>query len=290
MRSKRSVIAIVLCLFIGCLIAIAGSTESVQAGSIPLFALCALVIFIIHWIIFIPSYIYRTEHYFDVTGSISFLSAIVCAWILTPEKNDRNIFLSLLVAVWAVRLGSFLFRRVTKAGKDDRFDRLKRDFLTFAMVWTLSALWVLLTVSAVLAALTSAKTVELGWFTVVGSAMWCAGFVIEVAADVQKSKFRSKPENNEKFISHGLWAYSRHPNYFGEITLWFGMAVIAFPVLSGWQYATLVSPFFVYFLLVKVSGIPLLERKAAKRWADDEEYSAYLKRTRRLLPLSRQSS
>ena len=86
-----------------------------------------------------------------------------------------------------------------------------------------------------------------------------------------KNLFRKDPANKEAFITSGLWSWSRHPNYFGEITLWTGIAIMAIPVLSGWQWVCLISPVFVTLLLTKVSGIPLLEKKAREKWGDDPE-------------------
>ena len=116
-------------------------------------------------------------------------------------------------------------------------------------------------------------------FAAVGLAVWAIGFGIEVVADRQKREFRRQPGNRGRFITTGLWAWSRHPNYFGEITLWTGVALLAAPVLSGWQYLTLVSPLFVYLLLTRVSGIPLLEARAEERWGSDPAYRAYRDRT-----------
>ena len=86
---------------------------------------------------------------------------------------------------------------------------------------------------------------------------------------------RSDPSNKDKFINTGLWAWSRHPNYFGEIVLWIGVAVIALPVMKGWQFLTLISPVFVYLLLTKISGIPLLENKSDEKWGGQEDYEKY---------------
>jgi steroid 5-alpha reductase family enzyme len=188
------------------------------------------------------------------------------------------------VLIWTLRLGSFLFRRIKRAGKDDRFDRIKQDFLAFLMTWTLSGLWVYLTAAAALAAIASTESQPLGVLAFIGIALWVLGFGIEAIADAQKSRFRSQPENRGQFISHGLWAWSRHPNYFGEIVLWTGIAVIAFPALSGWQYAMLISPVFVWVLLTRVSGIPMLEEKAEKQWGNDPAYRVYRDATPVLVP------
>jgi steroid 5-alpha reductase family enzyme len=121
-------------------------------------------------------------------------------------------------------------------------------------------------------------------FAVVGFLMWVFGFAIEVSADAQKSRFNANPDNKGKFIQTGLWSRSRHPNYFGEIMLWVGIAVIALPVLHSWQWVALISPIFVTLLLTRVSGVPLLEKKADKKWGGQEDYEAYKKRTPTLIP------
>jgi steroid 5-alpha reductase family enzyme len=284
MKSRRSILGITISVATASLVMLMGSDGNVTAWNVPVFAICGFVVFGIHMAVFIPSYYFRTDHYFDITGSVSYVSALACALILNPEITLREGILALLVAVWAIRLGSFLFLRVKKAGKDVRFDRLKNDFLAFAMTWTLSGLWVILTASTAFAALSSKTTADLEIFAYVGIFLWIIGFGIEVIADSQKTRFRSDPANANKFISHGLWAWSRHPNYFGEIVLWVGIATVAFPVLSGWQFVTLVSPIFVWFLLTKVSGIPLLERNANKKWGDDDCYRAYVASTPALIP------
>ena len=153
--------------------------------------------------------------------------------------------------------------------------------------WTMGGAWVFITMAAGLAVITSANQVALDGFFYVGLALWILGFGIEVAADRQKTKFRRKAENKEKFISEGLWSLSRHPNYFGEIVLWLGIAVIAVPTLVGWQYVTLISPIFVTFLLIKVSGVKLLEKSGMQRWGDDPAYRNYVASTPSLVPFSR---
>ena len=186
--------------------------------------------------------------------------------------------------MWAARLGSFLFTRVRRAGRDDRFDAIKPDFGRFLSVWLLQGLWVTLTLGAALAAVTALERPAVGVLTVVGLLVWAAGFAVEVVADAQKSRFRADPAHRDAFISTGLWAWSRHPNYFGEIVLWLGIALAALPALQGWQYATLVSPVFVAILLGRVSGVPLLERKADARWGDRADYRAYRAATPVLVP------
>jgi steroid 5-alpha reductase family enzyme len=140
------------------------------------------------------------------------------------------------------------------------------------------------TLAAALVAITTATRRELGLFALMGLLLWAFGFAIEVVADGQKRRFRADPQNRGEFISTGLWARSRHPNYFGEIVLWIGVAVIALPVLRDWQWVTVVSPVFVALLLILVSGIPMLEKRADEAWGGREDYKAYKERTPALIP------
>ena len=198
--------------------------------------------------------------------------------------DARSILLALLVSIWALRLGSFLFLRIRRRGIDERFEAIKPFFARFLMAWTLQGLWVFLTLAAALGAMTSAQPTAIGLVGFVGVAVWTVGFAIEVISDRQKRVFRSNPANAGCFITTGLWAWSRHPNYFGEVVLWLGIALIALPSLSGWQYVTLISPLFVFLLITRISGIPPLESRAEERWGDDPDYQAYQARTPVLFP------
>ena len=274
-----SLTGIIASVVIGAAILAAGSTESLSVYNLPLFALCGAIGFILHWAIFIPSYLFKTEHYFDLTGSISFITTVIVALILSPQLDLRDIVIGAMVVIWALRLGSFLFWRVKKQGKDNRFNVMKTQFLWFLMTWTLGGLWVLVTFAAGLAAITSATDKPLGLVGFIGIGLWLFGMFVEVLADHQKTQFRANADNADKFVNTGLWAWSRHPNYFGEIVLWLGVSLVALPVLSGWQLATMISPIFVYLLLTKVSGITLLERSGMSKWGSDPAYKGYLEST-----------
>lgn len=269
---------------IGLGLAWAGSQGGAIAFGLPLFGLAVGLAYLIQWIVFIPSFLRQTEKFFDLTGSLTYISVTFLIFFLSPVKDARSFLLLALVLIWAIRLGTFLFRRIHKAGKDDRFDDLKPSFFRFLNVWTIQGLWVSFTAAAAWVAMASANRVALDVFAVVGFLVWVAGFVIEVVADAQKSRFNADPANKGKFIQSGLWSRSRHPNYFGEILLWVGVAVIALPVLQGWQWVALVSPVFVTVLLTRVSGIPLLEQKADKKWGGQPDYEEYKKKTPVLIP------
>jgi steroid 5-alpha reductase family enzyme len=116
-----------------------------------------------------------------------------------------------MILIWAVRLGSFLFWRIKKDGQDKRFVVMKTQFVWFLMTWTLGGLWVLVTMAAGLAAMTSDTTIALGPLAYLGITLWVAGMLVEVIADNQKTEFRKNPENRDRFISTGLWAWSPPP-------------------------------------------------------------------------------
>lgn len=280
----RSIIAVVIILIVAIGVAYAGSQGGADVAGIPVFAICVALAFIIQWIAFVPAYILQTEKFFDLTGSITFISVVICAVLFTPVVDARSLLLLAMVIIWAARLGYFLFTRIRAAGEDRRFRELKTSFARFLVTWTIQGLWVTFSLAAALAAITSLSRLDLGVYALVGFLIWLLGFMLEVIADRQKSTFRQAPENEGKFINVGLWSWSRHPNYFGEITLWIGVAVVAFPVLSGWQYLTLISPLFIILQLTKISGIPMLETRADEKWGGQDDYEAYKANTSVLIP------
>lgn len=284
MSKKITIPSIFISILLAGLVAIGIDQGSVNISGISLIYFCCAFIFLAQWLVFIPSYIFETEHYFDLTGSLTYVSVTLLAILFTVDISLRDILLALFVWIWAFRLGSFLFIRVKKAGSDGRFDLMKKDFWWFLMTWTIQGLWVFLTLAMALAAITSESKMAIDIFAVVGTLIWIFGFSIEVVADQQKTNFKDNPDNKDKFITVGLWSWSRHPNYFGEMVLWIGIAVIAFPVLIGWQLVALISPIFVIFLLTRISGITMLESRGYKKWKDDPAYIDYLERTSVLVP------
>ena len=239
--------------------------------------------FAIQWIAFIPAYIFQTEKFYDLTGSLTYLSVIWYSLVLSSDQftniNGTNIAIVLLISLWAIRLGSFLFMRIHHDGEDKRFRSIKPSASQFFMTWTLQGLWVSLCSMCALTAISSNTGVVTNVFFYIGLALFITGFTVEVVADMQKSAFKAIPANKDKFITLGLWAKSRHPNYLGEIVLWTGIAVMSFSSLQGLQYLTLISPIFTYLLLVYVSGVRMLEARGDLKWGDDPEYQDYKKRT-----------
>ena len=241
-----------------------------------------ILIFCIQWISFIPAYYFQTEKFFDLTGSITYISIILSTIYITGTDRVADYIIVGCVAVWAIRLGSFLFMRIHKAGEDRRFRTIKTNFTRFLMTWTLQGMWVSMCLLCVLTALSSYNGIIINNVFYIGLLIFILGFAIEVIADRQKTNFRKKSENKDKFISTGLWALSRHPNYFGEILLWSGIAVMSISSLEGLQYITLISPLFVYVLLVYISGVRILEDQGLKKWGHLESYKEYINTTPRL--------
>jgi len=254
-------------------ISIAGATGVDQVLKVVILA------FVIQWIAFIPAYVLQTEKFYDLTGSLTYLSVVWYSLALASQNfadlNKGNIVIVVLISMWAVRLGSFLFMRIHKDGEDKRFRTIKPSATQFFMTWTLQGLWVSLCSMCALTAIASETGVLINNLFYFGFSLFVLGFAIEIVADNQKSKFRSVPDNRNKYITSGLWAKSRHPNFFGEIMLWTGIAIMSFSSLNGMQYLTLISPLFTYLLLVYVSGVRMLEARADKKWGDDELYIKY---------------
>ena len=240
-----------------------------------------LLAYIIQWIAFVPAYMFQTEKFYDLTGSLTYTSVFAyCMYLATLGTiNWGSVIISILVIIWAVRLGTFLFTRIAKDGEDKRFRTIKPDMAQFFMTWTLQGMWVSVCSLCAITAIASDTGIILNNIFYIGLLMFVGGFAIEIVADQQKSAFRAIPENRNKFITSGLWSKSRHPNYFGEITLWTGVAVMSFSSLSGAEYLTLISPVFTYLLLVKISGVRMLEGRGQKTWGQDVEYIAYMKNT-----------
>ena len=244
----------------------------------------ALGAFVIQWLAFVPARLLQTERFYDLTGSATYIAVTLGAVVAASEPTGAQVLIAIMIFIWAARLGSFLFRRIHAAGGDQRFDQIKISSSRFFVAWTLQGTWVVMTSCAAVTAVLSLEQPPLGSVYVVGAAMWVAGFAIEVIADRQKSRFREDPANAGQFINVGLWARSRHPNYFGEILLWTGIATMATPYLSGSQWIVLLSPFFVYALLTRISGIPTLAKRGQQLWGDDPAYQGYLSNTPRLFP------
>ena len=252
-----------------------------------------LIAFLIQWFMFVPAFYFQTEKFYDLTGSVTYISIVTYVSIqnyYTININIGSVLLASCIILWAIRLGSFLFTRIHKAGEDKRFKHIKPSPSRFFMTWTLQGMWVSICSMCALTAIASKNGVIRNEVFYIGMLVFISGFILEIIADRQKSRFRKNPENKDQFIAHGLWYYSRHPNYFGEITLWLGISMMSFSSLSAWQYITLISPLFTYLLLVYVSGVRILEISGMEKWGHLEKYQEYVRTTSSLFPYFKLSS
>ena len=263
------------------------SFNSIELSGVNLVGHLLVLIFVIQWIAYIPAFIFKTEKFYDLTGSLTYIAAISFALYSTNTSQSLDLgslIIGAAIIVWAVRLGSFLFMRVHKDKKDGRFDTIKTSFSQFFMTWTLQGMWVFICSSAALVAIANPTGVPINIVFIIGLALFILGFVVEIIADNQKSAFRSIPENKDVFINEGLWARSRHPNYFGEITLWTGITVMGISTFEGMNYLALFSPIFSYLLLNYVSGVRMLEYRGQKKWGHLDAYKTYKESTPKFIP------
>lgn len=288
-HAGRSLIIAVIAAIIGLAFAWGAGSGSIVYSGVPAVLLCAGVALGVNWLAFIPAALFQTDRFYDTTGALTYLTVIGLACAAAVAANGsldaRSGVVAGMVAVWTIRLGSFLFTRIHAAGGTDvRFAKIKVNPPRFLVAWTLQAVWVIFTAAAALVVITAPDPQPLDAFFWFGAALWFIGFAFEVIADEQKRRFKAGPGNNGRFITTGLWAWSQHPNYFGEITLWTGILVIALPQLGGWSWMVVASPLFVALLLTKVSGINLLDAIGMKRWGDDPAWQAYRRGTPVLFP------
>ena len=285
----KSIIVVLIVSAIAFAFGITTGLGGIEFAGFSAFFLCVALAMIINWVAFLPSAAAKSDTFYDTTGALTYFTVTMAAcWFAYTHHGSldlRSMVIAGMVVVWCARLGSFLFTRIhAMGGADSRFEKIKVNPARFLVAWTLQGLWVTLTASAAFAAILAQDRAPIGVFFFLGAAIWMFGFGFEAIADAQKSAFKKDPTNKGKFINIGLWRWSRHPNYFGEITLWAGILVMAIPVLRGFEWLVVISPVFVALLLTKVSGVNLQTAQGKERWGDDPEYQAYLANTPMLIP------
>ena len=281
LRSALTSIVFLFCIF---LLSFLGSNVVSTIQSINSFTFLLFLSVIIQVIFFIPSFILKTEKLYDLIGSTTYIIVITIAYLSVNTKTATDTILFLFIVLWGTRLGTYLFRRIQRDSEDVRFEKAKRNFFWFLQYWMGQALWVSITSCAAVIAILKPESDTLNFYGFIGIMIWILGFTLEVIADLQKNNFKKSQNTSQNFISSGLWSKSRHPNYFGEITLWFGMYIISLSSFSGLEYLTIISPIFVYILLTRMSGINMLEKIADQRYGHLEDYLEYKEKTPLLVP------
>ncbi len=229
---------------------------------------------------------FKTDKVTDISYSLSFfLLTLVLLPASGPPFSFHKIIVSAAILLWSARLGGYLFYRIIKIGKDARFDDKRYDFIVFLQFWVLQATTVWLVMLPFCVYITSPSDEGALSFTLLGIVLFSLGLLIESISDVQKFRYRSTAENNSHWVDSGLWKYSRHPNYFGEMLVWWGLFIIVIPSLEGLLWLTVIGPLWITLLLLFISGIPLLEKSADRKYGNNPEYLAYKESTSILLPL-----
>lgn len=241
--------------------------------------------FAIQGFFFIFAAAFKTDKLTDLSYSLSFAVLALTLVFVNRAFSPRQILAASFVVAWALRLGAYLLSRILKIKRDARFDDKRGDFLKFLGFWVLQAIVVWVVLLPVTVLLSLEETTGIGALSVAGAILWALGFAIEALSDAQKYSFRNKPENADRWIETGLWKYSRHPNYFGETLLWWGVFVFALPNLSGLLLLSIAGPVAITLLLLFVSGIPLLEKSAERKHGQDDAYRSYKRRTSIFIPL-----
>jgi len=248
--------------------------------------LSLVVAVVCNLLLFLIAYWRQSDKLTDASYALTFiLLAALVAWA-SPAQGEYGIIGLGMVMLWACRIGGFLLYRVVRIGRDARFDGVRNHFMRFGRFWLGQAItvWVLM-IPIVFA---FSRKNHLGTVELLSICLWLLGFGVEAIADLQKYRFRSDHHNANHWIDTGLWRFSRHPNYFGEIVVWCSIYLYSYAGMSVTEkIIALASPLLISILLLFVSGVPILERSANKRWGNDPSYQSYRRRTSLLIPLPR---
>lgn len=237
----------------------------------------------INLVMFVPAFIYKTDKVTDISYAITF-AVVAIAGFLRSEQSALHKIILVLVLLWAFRLGTFLFIRINKIKKDVRFDGMRDKFFAFLQFWLLQGLSVFVVMLAASLGFMQ-KDAHTSLLVYIGIIIFVKGLIIEATADAQKFAFNGKTINKGKWIDVGIWRASRHPNYLGEMMVWIGMYLVVAPSLSGADLLwALLSPAYIIGLLLFVSGVPLLEKSANKKWGTDPAFKKYKREVPSVLP------
>ena len=229
-------------------------------------------------LLFIPAFLFNTDKLTDLSYSLSFIFLVATSFLLSSFKV-ANVLVSILIIFWALRLGIFLFIRIQNIKKDKRFNYIRNNFFKFFSFWFIQGLSVWIILIPFLFFINSNQQ----QFFILGIIIWLTGFIIESISDFQK--YQNKKNHPDSYISTGLWKFSRHPNYFGEILCWIGIYLTVFPSLNSLEkLISLISPIYIFILLRFISGIPLLEKSANKKYKKNKQYRKYKAQTNLLIP------
>jgi len=254
-------------------------------GDVDNLGLCAIVTVVMQMSFFVLAAGCKFDKVTDFAGGTNFVILAALTFGLAQTLTPRQIAATTLVCIWGLRLSGYLLYRIIVIGEDRRFDGKRENCLRFAGFWTFQALWVF-TVSLSVIFINSPVlplNTEFNVVDIVGVVVFALGFILESVADMQKFNFRQNKENRNRWCDVGVWKWSRHPNYYGEILVWLGMFVLSTSILHDWKWVAVLSPIFIIAILLFLSGIPLLEQKADERFGWNPLYGEFKRRTPPLL-------
>ena len=243
-----------------------------------------LVLFAYMTLWFLISVLKKRNDVADVAWGLGFVLMAWVSFFLSDDPGERGILVATLVSIWGFRLAWHIHARNKGKGEDYRYLAWRNEWgkwfypRSYIQVYLLQGMFLFLIVSPVLLINKSTGN-DLGTLDMIGAAVWVLGFCFEAVGDAQLARFVKNPGNTGKLMRSGLWAYTRHPNYFGEVVQWWGVWLIALAVPGGW--VGVVGPVTITFLILKVSGIPMLEKKMEEH----PEFREYKRRVSVFFPL-----
>jgi len=248
------------------------------------FCRAALAVWVYMTAFYIASLVLRDNSIADVAWGPGFFLACSATLAGRGDLAARPFLATLLVGIWGFRLAFYIGKRKRGKGEDPRYAKWRQEWgrwfviRSYFQVFILQGI-LLLVISSSVMVINVSENPSLGFLDAVGLLTWCVGFFFESVGDWQLARFKADPENRGKVMDRGLWRYTRHPNYFGEATMWWGLYLIALSVPGGW--VTIVSPLTITFLLLRVSGVPMLEKG---RMNERPGYREYVERTNAFFP------
>uniref|UniRef100_A0A914XL74 Steroid 5-alpha reductase C-terminal domain-containing protein n=1 Tax=Plectus sambesii TaxID=2011161 RepID=A0A914XL74_9BILA len=246
-------------------------------------------VFAIQWVGWLAASLLRTEKFYDLTGSLTFVYIVLRTILYSRSCTSwRQKLQAGCVLVWTIRLGGFLFYRVLFEGGDRRFDEIKRNWIKFFVAWTLQGVWISASLYPSIRLWEKDETTAQLAFSYqdgFGYSIWLLAWLLEAVADIQKYRFKRNPANKDKWIDEGVWRIVRHPNYLGEIVIWYMLWLTASQTFtSPWEYLTVLCPTFNAVLIIFISGIPPQAKRGMEKWGHLPEYQEYLSKRYKLIP------
>ncbi|XP_072927966.1 uncharacterized protein [Hemitrygon akajei] len=243
---------------------------------------CAATDLAIQWFLWNAASIFQTKMFHDLAGSATFLSTLLSSWWNGTSSLGHKIP---LFTTWGLSVRLFLFIRLIKEGQYRYFTQVHNNRRRFFPYWTIEGIWIFITLLLAVILNLQKEDTPLYIQNVAGWTIWAFGFMVEAIADHQRWNFKSNSINaQDKFSCHGLWAYSQHPNYLGELLQWIGLFISASSVMNEIEYIGVFSLVIMWVFYSQTSGIPILEKEAMRRWGHDPAYLKYVKHTPSVWP------